>query len=97
MAKKVIEGNAIEGIFSNETEHDKKTNEIEKERKRIQGRPKAKDLTEKTELIKRAFYITPKTDEKLGIYAIVNKMDKSEAVRYILNKFFEEGKKIAPA
>lgn len=85
MAKKVIEGNAIEGIFTQDIQEEKKP----ERKKRVQGRPKARDLTEKTELIKRAFYVTPKIDEELGIYAIKNKMDKSEAIRHILSNFFE--------
>lgn len=90
MAKKVIEGNAIEGILSQDEEQERKTSFSKREIKKIQGRPKAKDITEKTELIKRAFYITPIADEELGIYAIKNKMDKSEAIRHILKEFFSK-------
>lgn len=88
MAKKVIEGNAIEGIFTQEIERENKASDVQKGTEKRQGRPKAKDLTEKTHLVKRAFYITTEADEMLGIYAIKSKMDKSEALRHILWNYF---------
>lgn len=52
------------------------------------GRPKAKDLNGE-EVKKLGVYITGRQFKKLTIYSANNDMDKSEAMRHILNTFFD--------
>lgn len=89
MAKKIIQGNVIDGIFTDNEGGQERVQGNHSIVSKKQGRPKARDITNQTELIKRGFYITPELDEKLSIAAIKKKMDKSEAVRHILKIYFE--------
>lgn len=89
MARKVVEGNAIDGIFTQERKNITETTNVPIKTNNV-GRPKGKDIKKETELVKRGFYITPELDEQIGITAIKNKMDKSEMIRLILNEYFNQ-------
>lgn len=54
------------------------------------GRPKSKDLLCEDKTRKTTMVLTEDLLYKITVYSFENKMDKSEAVRYILHKFFKE-------
>lgn len=75
-----------ENPINNEPAHQNSEN---KTKQSAYGRPKAKDINGE-EIKKLGVYITSKQFKMLNVYAVNNEIDKSEAVRHILNKFFEE-------
>lgn len=61
--------------------------------KRGKGKQRADDI--KSENIKKlSVYVTDEQAKKVGIWAIKNDLDKSAAMRHIINTFFENKEKI---
>jgi len=93
MAKKLSSENIAEGLFLNKQE-EKNVKQIKEEPKekivkitKKVGRPKAKDLINEPTPIKTSIYLTEATQMKIDLYAIRNRMDRSEAIRYLIDTY----------
>lgn len=86
MAKNKFD-DVIEKMIQLESE-EKNYVDTEKPNGKKVGRPKSKDLASEKKTRKTTLVLTEELLYKITVYSFENKMDKSEAVRYILNNFF---------
>lgn len=88
MAKKPVV-NVAEDLFSTRENdvHDETDAHIRFSKKA--GRPKAQDVKDGEKIIKTTVHFTRETLDRIDIYALKNRMDRSEAIRKLIREYAE--------
>lgn len=92
MAKKQY-GNIADDLFTENagTKENKTYKEPEHSIKKV-GRPRSKDINSNDKVKRTSIYFKEDMLYDIDLYALNNKMDRSEAIRYMISSFMENNR-----
>lgn len=88
MSKKPVV-NVAEDLFSTKENSVHKGADTHIKFSRKAGRPKAQDMKEGEKIIKTTVHFTRETLDRIDMYALKNRMDRSEAIRHLIREHGE--------